>query len=148
MVEAVVERPTRWTLTVRGAPQPKGSLRSLRTPSGATVTTASNTPTLGPWMDAIAAAAQTERGDHPPVTGPVSVTMTFSMARPKTRGNARLHHVVRPDLDKLIRAVLDALTGVLFTDDSQVTSITAIKRYVQIAGYDVPGVIVRVESVS
>jgi len=38
-------------------------------------------------------------------------------------------HVYPPeDLDKLCRAVLDALTGILYHDDSQVTNIEASKR--------------------
>ena len=37
---------------------------------------------------------------------------------------------VRPDLDKLERAVLDALTGLLYVDDAQVTYVTKKKRYI------------------
>ena len=37
----------------------------------------------------------------------------------------------RPDLDKLQRAVLDALTGVLFSDDGQVVQLAAVKQYGQ-----------------
>jgi hypothetical protein len=37
-------------------------------------------------------------------------------------------HVRRRDLSKLVRAAEDALIGVLFTDDSQVTRITSEKR--------------------
>ena len=33
------------------------------------------------------------------------------------------------DLDKLVRAVLDSLTGILYYDDSSVIDITAKKRY-------------------
>jgi len=36
--------------------------------------------------------------------------------------------VKRPDLDKLVRAVFDALTNVVFKDDSQVVSVFASKR--------------------
>jgi Holliday junction resolvase RusA-like endonuclease len=36
---------------------------------------------------------------------------------------------VAPDLDKLVRAVLDALTAVAYRDDGQVTRITATKEY-------------------
>jgi Holliday junction resolvase RusA-like endonuclease len=37
-------------------------------------------------------------------------------------------------LDKLIRAVLDALTGIAYIDDGQVVEITASKIYSQYAG--------------
>ena len=36
---------------------------------------------------------------------------------------------MKPDLDKLIRAVLDGLTGVAYVDDSQVILIQATKTY-------------------
>jgi Holliday junction resolvase RusA-like endonuclease len=36
----------------------------------------------------------------------------------------------RPDLDKLIRAVGDALTGVLWTDDAQIVTWSTGKGYV------------------
>ena len=48
--------------------------------------------------------------------------------------SAPAHKVTSPDLDKLVRAVLDAMTGVLFADDRQVMAITAHKRYGQVAG--------------
>ena len=41
---------------------------------------------------------------------------------------------VKPDLDKLIRAVLDGLTGVAYVDDAQVTLISASKSYGSVEG--------------
>jgi Holliday junction resolvase RusA-like endonuclease len=38
-------------------------------------------------------------------------------------------HIVRPDADKLIRAVLDALTGKVWRDDCQVAELLIRKRY-------------------
>jgi Holliday junction resolvase RusA-like endonuclease len=48
---------------------------------------------------------------------------------PKPRTVKRLHPTVAPDLDKLIRAALDAMTAVAYLDDGQVTEITAMKVY-------------------
>jgi Holliday junction resolvase RusA-like endonuclease len=44
---------------------------------------------------------------------------------------------VPPDLDKLIRAVLDGLTGVAYKDDGQVVRITAVKIYAQKIGVQI-----------
>jgi Holliday junction resolvase RusA-like endonuclease len=49
------------------------------------------------------------------------------MTKPKTV--KRLHPTVPPDLDKLIRAVLDAMTAIAYLDDGQVTEINAVKVY-------------------
>lgn len=35
----------------------------------------------------------------------------------------------RPDIDNLVKAVTDALNGILWKDDSQIVSLSAEKRY-------------------
>lgn len=37
--------------------------------------------------------------------------------------------VVRPDLDNVVKAILDGLNGIAYHDDSQVIGITAVKCY-------------------
>jgi len=70
---------------------------------------------------------------------PVAVTITFYMRRPDTdfKRGSRIGGVLKamvpvmrpisPDLDNLVKFVLDALNGVLFADDSQVVQLTAWK---------------------
>jgi Holliday junction resolvase RusA-like endonuclease len=62
---------------------------------------------------------------------PVSLTLTFCFNRPPSIPKKRQGHVVKPDLSKLIRATEDALTGILFADDSQVVQVSARKTYSQ-----------------
>jgi crossover junction endodeoxyribonuclease RusA len=62
-----------------------------------------------------------------PLDGPVKVSITFRMPEPK--GNNRRWPHVRPDVDKLARAVLDGLTGAAFADDCQVVDLRARKVY-------------------
>jgi Holliday junction resolvase RusA-like endonuclease len=62
-----------------------------------------------------------------PVPNPVEMVIEFRLPRPKTV--KRDLPYVAPDLDKLIRAVLDALTGIAYVDDGQVVSITSSKVY-------------------
>jgi crossover junction endodeoxyribonuclease RusA len=62
----------------------------------------------------------------------VEINVTFHMARPKTVKRKEPHK--RPDIDKLARAVLDALTGVAYNDDEQVVKLTASKEYSDIEG--------------
>ncbi len=67
----------------------------------------------------------------------VSVRLTFLFPRPKghhkkdgtLKPGAPLHKTTRPDCDKLIRCALDALTGIVVRDDSQVVEIHAEKSY-------------------
>ncbi len=58
--------------------------------------------------------------------------LLFVFNRPKTV--KRDEPYVRPDLDKLIRAVLDGLTGVAYEDDQQVVRLTAQKAYGETEG--------------
>lgn len=58
------------------------------------------------------------------------VRLTFVLPRPASISAARrAFPVARPDVDKLSRAVLDALKHVTWPDDSQVVSKIVTKRY-------------------
>lgn len=81
---------------------------------------------LAAWRADIARNA--ELFGYKPVEGGVKVSCTFVFHRPKSVKN-RTMPWVKPDLDKLIRAVLDGLTGVAYVDDSQVTLLKASKVY-------------------
>jgi len=72
-----------------------------------------------------------------PLEGPVSVQLYFRMPRPKSAPKSRKLPCVRPDLDHLVRAVGDALSGVVYKDDGQITSFSLEKSY-----SDEPGVAV------
>ena len=114
------------TLTVPGRPYPQGSLRSFRTKSGATVTP--QKPTVLTYRSDIRAAW----GEPDPVEGPVHVHVEFRFARPKSHFNkkglkpdAPDAHAQSPDIDKLLRSVLDALTEYAYLDDKQVNVLTS-----------------------
>lgn len=122
---------------VLGVPVPQGSARAFVVKGRPVITSASGKP-LKTWRQDIAFTARTV-GPVEPWTGPVAVTLRFKLPMPKSeprfagRGKAK-HPVVtfpdrRPDLDKLVRAVLDALTGPIFRDDSQVVELTAFKNW-------------------
>ncbi len=77
------------------------------------------------WRQAVGEAAQ--GAGITPLTGSVTVDAWFYMERKKSV--TRDEPNVRPDLDKLTRAILDALTGVAYVDDAQVTRINVSKEY-------------------
>lgn len=79
------------------------------------------------WRREVSLHARLAMRSSPPVEGPVRVLLEFAMAAPK-RG-ARPWPTTRPDIDKLTRAVLDALTGIAYVDDSQVIALAATKVY-------------------
>ena len=71
-----------------------------------------------------------------PLENSIAIEIEFGLQKPRTV--KRAEPTVPPDLDKLVRAVLDALTGVAYVDDSQVTSLKASKFYA-------PGYLLRVK---
>jgi crossover junction endodeoxyribonuclease RusA len=63
------------------------------------------------------------------LTEGVRVTVSFVLPRPKSLPAKTSAHLKAPDLDKLARAVCDAMTQVAYLDDNQVCELVAAKRY-------------------
>ena len=80
---------------------------------------------LAVWRSTVGLAAKLNEVKF--MEGPVAIELDFFLLKPRTI--KRDYPTVPPDLDKLIRAVLDALTGIVYRDDSQVISIVASKSY-------------------
>jgi Holliday junction resolvase RusA-like endonuclease len=136
---------------VLGTPAPKGSAqafivgkrggpqRAVVAPGGSSTTRAR----MKGWDAAVRDAARACIGDvyAPPfVDSPLVVGITFRMARPqghwgKGRNAGQLSSGApvfprsKPDIDKLARATLDALTGIVFDDDSRIAELVLRKRY-------------------
>lgn len=115
------------SFTVLGVPQPKGSTRAF-VHNGRAVTTNANAKTK-PWQKQVAAAASVAFAMRAPTEKAVLLRLEFRMPRPKTVKRAL--PTVKPDIDKLERTILDALTGIAYVDDAQVCTVTKRKRYVE-----------------
>ena len=112
--------------SVDGVPVPQGSMRVF---NGHIVH--NKAKELMAWRGMIVEAAQ----NLTPHNGPISITMHFRVRRPKTV--KRDMPTVAPDLDKYVRNVGDALTGIAFIDDAQIVEIVATKKYADIFGVDI-----------
>lgn len=124
---------------VLGVPAPQGSKRAFVVGNRAVVT--EDSKRSAPWRDSVAAAGVAAMSGLPALDGPLQVTIQFRMPRP--RSVKRLYPSVKPDIDKLARAVLDGLTAAaVIVDDSRVISLTAEKVYAE-----VPGASIRVTEV-
>lgn len=124
---------------VYGKPEPQGSSRAF-IPKGwkRPVITSTNTK-LKPWRQQIAftalqAAINVADGRPAPLfsSEPVQLCALFYFDRPKRqtkRERAQMYKVTKPDIDKLIRAIGDALTGIAYQDDNQIAGIITEKRF-------------------
>jgi Holliday junction resolvase RusA-like endonuclease len=143
--------PTRIAFTIYGKPETQGSKRSfvVRKKSGAIATTPDGRPIvrtvehrkeqLAAWRQDVARTARAAY-DGKLLDGPLNVEMVFYRPRPKghygtgrnagkLKSSAPLYPTGRPDRLKLARAVEDALTGVLWRDDSQGVEGIVCKRW-------------------
>ena len=111
---------------VAGVPAPKGSMRGFVVGRRAILT--SDNTKLKPWAFAVRAEALRVRTGEP-IVGPVRVHVQFYLPRPKSLPARISAATKKPDLDKLLRGALDAISGVLFVDDAQVIAVWATKAY-------------------
>jgi Holliday junction resolvase RusA-like endonuclease len=128
--------------TAYGIPRPQGSKRHV---GNGVMIEASD---VKPWRKAIANAvfeAWLRSGDDRAFTGPVVVWATFFMPRPKSV--KRFLPTVSPDLDKLQRALGDALSidSKALTDDAIIVKWHSAKVY---ADSHEPGVIVAIKALN
>src|SRR5262249_9551158 len=116
------------TFTVYGTPVPQGSTKAF-TPKGwkRPVLTSDNAR-LKSWRQLVAEAAHLALLEQPAVDrqlllDAVTLTITFALPRPLSLPKRITAHTKKPDLDKLVRAVADAVTGILFRDDAQIVQL-------------------------
>lgn len=125
---------------VHGIPQTKGSTKAFMRPGMRfPVITNDNTKNAG-WAATVSGEAQRARvasGLSAPVGGAVWLMLHFHVLKPKSLPKRIMHATKKPDLDKMIRSVKDALKGVLYLDDAQVVDLFAQKRYSDSPGVEV-----------
>lgn len=128
-----------------GPPVPQGS-KNAYVRGGRAVLVDAN-PRLKAWRAAVRSAAEAaiEDAGWETLDEPCRVHLDFTMPAPKRPRWAV--PAVKPDLDKLTRAVFDALTDAgVWRDDSRVVSMEVSKKYEDDEA--VPGVWVEVRSLS
>lgn len=129
------------TFFVAGIPIPQGS-KTAYVVKGRAVLADANAKKLKPWRKEITRVARAAWLDRDQLAGAVRVLTVFVFERPKSV--KRRLPWVKPDADKLARAVLDGVTDAgLWKDDCQVVRLVVEKVYGA-----APGVHVSVEGMS
>jgi Holliday junction resolvase RusA-like endonuclease len=133
---------------VYGVAQQMGSKRAF-VPKGWTrpVITDSN-KNLKSWQQLVSDAANRALHELPATERTlllegVRLTIAFYLPRPASLPKRVTAHTKAPDVDKCVRGLADALTGVVFRDDAQIVDLVAMKRYAPPGA--IPYVDVRVE---
>lgn len=140
-----------FTFFVEGTPRPKGSVDAFGNGKKRRYRQ-QNAHLLEPWQDAIAWRAKAARVLLS--SGPIRLRADFIFERPKThfvngdgvrlKPTAPRFHMQTPDADKILRAVMDALTGIAWVDDKQVVDPRGPKRWARPG--ERPGVRIEIET--
>jgi crossover junction endodeoxyribonuclease RusA len=132
-----------WKFRVEGEAVPQGSMKAtLNRYTGRVVMFPSNNKALKAWREKVADSAQFQKPPwlREPRDGAVYVALAFVRERGDDyladghtlKKGARRYPDTAPDIDKLTRSCLDALTGVAFTNDARVVTCLATKRYAEL----------------
>lgn len=114
---------------VPGIPQPQGSKRGFVSANGK-VSLVEASAGVKPWRSDVKVFAAEAMRDRTLLTGPVYLHCDFIMKRPLSTPKTKPTPPAtkKPDLDKLLRAIGDALKGTVYAEDSLIVEIWGSKR--------------------
>ena len=124
-----------FTFTVLGKPAPQGSKRHVG--KGVMVESSNR---VKPWRQDVRHTAMEllPHDWYANMDKPITLSCVFVFARPKNhfRANGQLKPSAPKhcsgrigDISKLVRAVEDAMTGIVYNDDAQIINLNAYRRY-------------------
>ena len=119
---------------VPGKPTGKGRPRAARRGKHITLYTPEKTAA---YESTVALAASQAMNGQPLIAGPVDVIMHMVMPIPTSWSKRKqdealagtLMPTTKPDMDNVVKAVFDAVNGVVWNDDTQVVGLQVLKRY-------------------
>jgi len=131
---------------VPGIPQPQGSKRGFVSANGK-VSMVESAAGVKPWRSDVKVFAAQEMKGKELFTGPVRMRCDFVMKRPMStpKRPPTPPATKKPDLDKLLRAIGDALKGTVYAEDSLIVEIIGTKRIAEEG--EQPGVTVKVNQI-
>lgn len=118
--------------TTFGVAAPKGSAKAFYRPGMRHAVVTHDSSRTKPWQAAVVADARDALCARAgiPLEGPVAVHVVFWMPRPKSAPKRVTLPATRPDVDKLLRCVLDGLTRAgVYRDDGQVVEAVGRKGF-------------------
>lgn len=122
------------SFTIPGQPVPKGRPKFARRGSFVQAYTPEKTASYENLVKLHAAQAMQGAA---PMVGPLALDLMLFVAIPKAttkRDRARIsvgafHPTKKPDLDNVLKAITDAMSGIVYEDDAQIVRITTAKVY-------------------
>lgn len=115
------------TYTILGIPRPQGRPRFARI--GNFVKTYEQKEDTH-YKENVSAQLVAQKPDF--LEGAIGIHVVFHLPRPKTLPKKVIHHIKKPDVDNLMKGLMDACKGILWKDDTQVVMLTVTKIYGEI----------------
>jgi Holliday junction resolvase RusA-like endonuclease len=123
-------------VVVYGTPAPAGSKTVGFAKGGRHFVRDSSGKRGSDWRRNVAQAAGIAMQNRALLDGPLVLEVVFTIPRPKSHYGARgirpsapTHPTVAPDTTKLLRAIEDAMEGIVYRNDAQIITQTARKVY-------------------
>lgn len=137
---------------VPGIPATAGSKRAIHNPKTGKTAVFDDCKRNKVWSSRVIDAAR-EAYQGPPLSGAIHLDLWFLFPRPKChygtgknanvlKASAPFHYTKKPDRCKLERCIEDALTGIIWKDDSQVIDGAIRKSWTELT----PGAKVTIET--
>lgn len=150
-----IEWETVCSFRVYGVPKPGGSKRAFYIKKIKRAVVVDACKKTHEWRNAVAGAAIEVFGG-PLLDEPLQMDTTFFFQRPKShygsgrnadkkKPSAPVFHTKKPDTTKLIRSTEDALTGIIYRDDSII--ITQTNRKIYVEKDDRPGALITIKRI-
>ena len=130
------------TFAVYGEPVPKGRPRFSTRGKFPVAYTPEKTKN---YESEVAMMAKAAMGASDPLEGALEafiyvtfpVPASYSKKRTEACLNESEKHIKKPDLDNVVKAVLDGMSDIVFLSDSQITSLHATKVYGEISKVEI-----------
>ena len=128
--------------TIYGEPVAKGRPRFAKRGNYVQAYTPVKTKT---YEDEVRLLATKAKGAGSTLEGSVSVLIYISFSVPQSYSkrnreaclSGETKHIKKPDLDNVAKAVIDGMNGIIFKDDSQITSLHVTKVYGEVGKVEV-----------
>jgi Holliday junction resolvase RusA-like endonuclease len=131
----IEEKEMKIQFTVFGAAQPAGSKRAFHRPGMKFPVIVDANPKAKLWKESVAREAARAMNGASLLDGPLILTAVFYRARPKShfgkrglRRSAPTYPTGRPDVLKLTRGLEDAMSKVVYRDDSQIVEHREVRK--------------------
>jgi len=112
--------------TVYGRSVPMARPRVVRGKDGRSHTF--NPQNCTDWKQSIALQALPHRPKEL-LKGALEIDCVFYLLKPKSAPKKRLYPTGKPDIENYSKALLDALEGIMYANDSQIVTLRALKAY-------------------